>query len=272
MKNFTKKQKITYVVITIIILAIIGTIIGVVTHKAKKPELIECKETEQQIKEEEVTNELPKDYKGEVDIVEEEIEVKGKDGKVEKKVVRKAVPKGQGKGKVVGTTNTNTMNTTKPNTNNTTNKPTQKPTQKPNTPNTTKPNTTKPNTTKPQRKPTPDYLKVKCTEADIAKIAQQEGLTYDYSLDPRKQNTGWTGFNSPSSFGAEGYRDLFKDYKNEGFTSVRIIFVDRSNYKTFTPQALGSYFRQSRYEDMCDSIENWQYEERDNKLVFWCYM
>lgn len=140
MKNLTKKQKITYVVITIIILAIIGTIIGVVTHKAKKPELIECKETEQQVKEEEVTNELPKDYKGEVDIVEEEIEVKGKDGKIEKKVVRKAVPKGQGKGKVVGTTNTNKMNTTKPNTNNTTNKPTQKP----NTPNTTKPNTTKP--------------------------------------------------------------------------------------------------------------------------------
>ena len=134
MKNLTKKQKITYVVITIIILAIIGTIIGVVTHKAKKPELIECKETEQQIKEEEVTNELPKDYKGEVDIVEEEIEVKGKDGKVEKKVVRKAVPKGQGKGKVVGTTNTNKMNTTKP-----TNKPTQKPTQKPTKPNTTKP-------------------------------------------------------------------------------------------------------------------------------------
>lgn len=136
MKNLTKKQKITYVVITIIILAIIGTIIGVVTHKAKKPELIECKETEQQVKEEEVTNELPKDYKGEVDIVEEEIEVKGKDGKLEKKVVRKAVPKGQGKGKVVGTTNTNKMNTTKP-----TQKPTQKHTQKPNT---TKPNTTKP--------------------------------------------------------------------------------------------------------------------------------
>lgn len=128
MKNLTKKQKITYVVITIIILAIIGAIIGVVTHKAKKPELIECKETEQQVeKKEEVTNELPKDYKGEVDIVEEEIEVKGKDGKVEKKVVRKAVPKGQGKGKVVGTTNTNKMNTTKPNTTNT-----------------TKPNTTKP--------------------------------------------------------------------------------------------------------------------------------
>ena len=103
MKNLTKKQKITYVVITIIILAIIGTIIGVVTHKAKKPELIECKETEQQIKEEEVTNELPKDYKGEVDIVEEEIEVKGKDGKIEKKVVRKAVP------------NTTKPNTTKPN-------------------------------------------------------------------------------------------------------------------------------------------------------------
>ena len=125
MKNLTKKQKITYVVITIIILAIIGTIIGVVTHKAKKPELIECKETEQQIKEEEVTNELPKDYKGEVDIVEEEIEVKGKDGKVEKKVVRKAVPKGQGKQKALGAK----PNTNKPNNNN----------------NTTKPNTTKPN-------------------------------------------------------------------------------------------------------------------------------
>ena len=81
MKNLTKKQKITYVVITIIILAIIGTIIGVTTHKAKKPELIECKATEQQ---------------------------------VEKKVVRKAVPKGQGK--VVGTTDTKKMNTPKPNT------------------------------------------------------------------------------------------------------------------------------------------------------------
>ena len=140
MKNLTKKQKITYVLITIIILAIIGTIIGIY-QKNKKVEKVVCSATtEQQIKEEEVTNELPKDYKGEVDIVEEEIEVKGKDGKVEKKVVRKAVPKGQGKGKVVATTNTNKMNTTKPNTNNTTNKPTQKP----NTPNTTKPNTTKP--------------------------------------------------------------------------------------------------------------------------------
>ena len=127
MKNLTKKQKITYVVITIIILAIIGTIIGVVTHKAKKPELIECKETEQQIKEE-VTNELPKDYKGEVDIVEEEIEVKGKDGKVEKKVVRKAVPKGQGKQKALGAK-----------------------------PNTTKPNTTKPNTTKPNTDATHEH-------------------------------------------------------------------------------------------------------------------
>ena len=135
MKNLTKKQKITYVVITIIILAIIGTIIGIY-QKNKKVEKVVCSATtEQQIKEEEVTNELPKDYKGEVDIVEEEIEVKGKDGKVEKKVVRKAVPKGQGKGKVVGTTNTNKMNTTKP---------TQKPTQKPNTPKPTKPNTTKP--------------------------------------------------------------------------------------------------------------------------------
>ena len=275
MKNLTKKQKITYVVITIIILAIIGTIIGVTTHKAKKPEVIESKKTEQQIKEE-VTNELPKDYKGEVDIVEEEIEVKGKDGKVEKKVVRKAVPKGQGKGKVVGTTNTNTMNTTKPNTNNTTNKPTQKPTQKPNTPNTTKPNTTKPNTTKPQRKLTPDYLKVWNTEADIAKIAQQEGLTYDYSLDPRKQNTGWTGYKSAGGKSKqadlENYRSLFKYMKEQGTTNVRIIFVDRSNYKTFTPQALGSHFRQSSYANMCDRIENWQYEEKDNKLTFWCEM
>ena len=89
--------------------------------------MIECKETEQQIKEE-VTNELPKDYKGEVDIVEEEIEVKGKDGKVEKKVVRKAVPKGQGKQKALGAK-----------------------------PNTTKPNTTKPNTTKPNTAATHEH-------------------------------------------------------------------------------------------------------------------
>ena len=125
MKNLTKKQKITYVVITIIILAIIGTIIGIY-QKNKKVEKVVCSATtEQQIKEEEVTNELPKDYKGEVDIVEEEIEVKGKDGKVEKKVVRKAVPKGQGKQKALGAK----PNTNKPNNNN----------------NTTKPNTTKPN-------------------------------------------------------------------------------------------------------------------------------
>lgn len=194
MKNLTKKQKITYVVITIIILAIIGTIIGVVTHKAKKPELIECKETEQQIKEEEVTNELPKDYKGEVDIVEEEIEVKGKDGKVEKKVVRKAVPKGQGKGKVVGTTNTNKMNTTKPNTNNTTNKPTQKPTQKPNTPNTTKPNTTKPK---------PVYKAFEIRDNDkrilwvengnggkVVKIGFKDGTEYEV-LSTRKEYDYW---------------------------------------------------------------------------------
>ena len=263
MKNLTKKQKITYVVITIIILAIIGTIIGVVTHKAKKPELIECKETEQQIKEEEVTNELPKDYKGEVDIVEEEIEVKGKDGKVEKKVVRKAVPKGQGKGKVVGTTNTNKMNTTKP---------TQKPTQKPNTTKPTKPNTTKPNTTKPQRKPTPKHLQVRYTEADIAKAVREAGLNYDYSLDPRKQNTGWSGYNSPSMYGPSDYVDSFKQLNKEGMTSFRVIFVDRSNYKTFTPQALGEYFPQSAYEDMCDYIETWEYEERDNKVEFYCFM
>lgn len=191
MKNLTKKQKITYVVITIIILAIIGTIIGVVTHKAKKPELIECKETEQQVKEEEVTNELPKDYKGEVDIVEEEIEVKGKDGKVEKKVVRKAVPKGQGKGKVVGTTNTNKMNTTKPNTNNTTNKPTQKPTQKP-----TKPNTTKP---KPVYKAFEirdndkriDYYSDKdCNPIPNDRITFKDGTVYDV-LKTRKEYDYW---------------------------------------------------------------------------------
>lgn len=183
MKNLTKKQKITYVVIAIIILAIIGTIIGVVTHKAKKPELIECKETEQQV-EEEVTNELPKDYKGEVDIVEEEIEVKGKDGKVEKKVVRKAVPKGQGKGKVVGTTDTNKMNTTKP-------------TQKPNTPNTTKP-TQKPNTTKPK----PVYK------------------AFEVRQDPNKQTFDWVGEKTLSYKGIE-YEILSKREEETYWVDMR---------------------------------------------------
>lgn len=212
MKNLTKKQKITYVVITIIILAIIGTIIGVVTHKAKKPELIECKETEQQVKEE-VTNELPKDYKGEVDIVEEEIEVKGKDGKVEKKVVRKAVPKGQGKGKVVGTTNTNKMNTTNP---------TQKPTQKPNTPNTTKPNTTKP-------KPVYKAFEVRDNDkriwltwtgdnGEITKLTFKDGIEYEV-LKTRKEYDYWVdirtkpvGRNADGTYKKERFRG-FKSYE-----------------------------------------------------------
>lgn len=209
MKNLTKKQKITYVVITIIILAIIGTIIGVVTHKAKKPELIECKETEQQIKEEEVTNELPKDYKGEVDIVEEEIEVKGKDGKVEKKVVRKAVPKGQGKGKVVGTTDTNKMNTTKP---------TQKPTQK----HTQKPNTTKPNTTKP-KEPVNNNPVLTFRERDGEEIfvnangqymIRRNGKEYDV-LDSWERKEYWTDMRTNPETVIETNADGGMRYKTE---------------------------------------------------------
>lgn len=229
MKNLTKKQKITYVVITIIILAIIGTIIGVVTHKAKKPELIECKETEQQIKEE-ATNELPKDYKGEVDIVEQEIkeevidEKTGEKKTVTKKVI-KQVPKGtkvQG-GKVIGTTTTTKINQTKPNT-------TAPKTTKPNTtaPKTNKPNTTKPKTTVPTTK----------------KVTQERPITWTYSATKayiKSKGGQWddskTLYNSTWITTDERTQEEMNsaiDYRiSQGDTHFKIIIVNESNWKQY---------------------------------------
>ena len=226
MKNLTKKQKITYVVITIIILAIIGTIIGVVTHKAKKPELIECKETEQQIKEE-ATNELPKDYKGEVDIVEQEIteevidEKTGEKKTVTKKVI-KQVPKGtkvQG-GKVIGTTTTTKINQTKPNT-------TAPKTTKPNTtaPKTNKPNTTKPKTTVPttKRRYTPRTWTYSATKAYI----KSKGGQWDDSLT--LTNASWDTM--ATAFNQREMNELVDVTLQEGHSKMKIIVVDESNWK-----------------------------------------
>lgn len=229
MKNLTKKQKITYVVITIIILAIIGTIIGVVTHKAKKPELIECKETEQQIKEEEATNELPKDYKGEVDIVEQEIkeevidEKTGEKKTVTKKVI-KQVPKGtkvQG-GKVIGTTTTTKINQTKPNT-------TAPKTTKPNTtaPKTNKPNTTKPKTTVPTTKK--QYTSRTWTYSATKAYIKSKGGQWDDSL--ALTNASWDTM--ATAFNQREMNELVDVTLQEGHSKMKIIVVDESNWKQY---------------------------------------
>lgn len=228
MKNLTKKQKITYVVITIIILAIIGTIIGVVTHKAKKPELIECKETEQQIKEEEATNELPKDYKGEVDIVEQEIkeevidEKTGEKKTVTKKVI-KQVPKGtkvQG-GKVIGTTTTTKINQTKPNTT---------------APKTTKPNTTTPKTNKP-----------KTTVPTTKKVTQERPITWTYSAtkayikskggqwdDSLTLNyTTWITSHEATQSEINETVDYLLSGAEGNITKIKFIVVNESNWKQY---------------------------------------
>lgn len=229
MKNLTKKQKITYVVITIIILAIIGTIIGVVTHKAKKPELIECKETEQQVKEEEVTNELPKDYKGEVDIVEQEIteevidEKTGEKKTVTKKVI-KQVPKGtkvKG-GKVIGTTTTTKINQTKPNT-------TAPKTTKPNTtsPKPNKPKTTKPKTTVPttKHKYPPRTWTYSATKAYI----KSKGCQWDDSLT--LTNASWD--TACQSTTQKEINDEI-DYKiSEGNKKFKFFVIDENNWKNY---------------------------------------
>lgn len=231
MKNLTKKQKITYVVITIIILAIIVTIIGVVTHKAKKPELIECKETEQQIKEEEATNELPKDYKGEVDIVEQEIteevidEKTGEKKTVTKKVI-KQVPKGtkvQG-GKVIGTTTTTKINQTKPNT-------TAPKTKKPNTtaPKPNKPNTTKPKTTEPTTKKVTQERPITWTYSATKAYIKSKGGQWDDSLN--LNDTSWDTF-CQSSTQKEINEEI--DYKmSEGNTKFKFIVVNENNWKQY---------------------------------------
>ncbi len=228
MKNLTKKQKITYVVITIIILAIIGTIIGVVTHKAKKPELIECKETEQQIKEEEATNELPKDYKGEVDIVEQEIteevidEKTGEKKTVTKKVI-KQVPKGtkvQG-GKVIGTTTTTKINQTKPNTT---------------APKTTKPNTTAPKTNKPKTTvPTTKKQEIwyvpqrQWTIQDAKAYVKSKGGQWDDSLT--LNYTSWDTSSKPTT--KSQLKDLIDTTIDEGNTKMKFIIIDKNDWKQY---------------------------------------
>lgn len=230
MKNLTKKQKITYVVITIIILAIIGTIIGVVTHKAKKPELIECKETEQQIKEE-ATNELPKDYKGEVDIVEQEIteevidEKTGEKKTVTKKVI-KQVPKGtkvQG-GKVIGTTTTTKINQTKPNT-------TAPKTTKPNTtaPKPNKPQTTKPKTTVPTTKKVTQERPITWTYSATKAYIKSKGGQWDDSLN--LNDTSWD--TSSSARTQKEINEVVDVTLQEGHTKIKFIVVNENNWKQY---------------------------------------
>ena len=230
MKNLTKKQKITYVVITIIILAIIGTIIGVVTHKAKKPELIECKETEQQIKEE-ATNELPKDYKGEVDIVEQEIteevidEKTGEKKTVTKKVI-KQVPKGtkvQG-GKVIGTTTTTKINQTKPNT-------TAPKTTKPNTttPKPNKPNTTKPKTTVPTTKYR--YPARTWTYSATKAYIKSKGCQWDDSLT--LNYTTWITSHEATQSEINETVDYLLSGAEGNITKIKFIVVNESNWKQY---------------------------------------
>ncbi|MDO5015257.1 MAG: hypothetical protein Q4E28_04830, partial [Clostridia bacterium] len=129
--------------------------------------------------------------------------------------------------------------------------------------------TQKPNTTQ-GKLPTPDYLKNDILdEKEIEKIAKDAGLIYDWEYDVRKQNCSWQGYDGFDT--REWYIDAMQSMKERGITRVRFQRVDRSNYKTFTPEALDpDYFPQSSYERLCKAIENFPYEEKYNAYCFVC--
>lgn len=224
-KNSAKKKNIIFVITNLVILAII---IGVVTTVKYK-----IRSKQRQIKEQKIeqiqnaTNELPKDYKGEVDIVEQEIkeevidEKTGEKKTITKKVI-KQVPKGtkvQG-GKVIGTTTTTKVNQTKPNT------------TKPKT-NTTAPTQNKPNTTKP-----------KTTVPTTKKVIQEKPITWTYSATKayiKSKGGQWddskTLYNSTWITTFERTQEEMNsaiDYRiSQGDTHFKIIIVNESNWKQY---------------------------------------
>ena len=225
-KELSKQNKITLAISILIILALIVGIVFATKGRKKDQKPTESIKQEQL---ESATNELPKDYKGEVDIVEQEIkeevidEKTGEKKTVTKKVI-KQVPKGtkvQG-GKVIGTTTTTKINQTKPNT-------TAPKTTKPNTtaPKTNKPNTTKPKTTVPttKRRYTPRTWTYSATKAYI----KSKGGQWDDSLN--LNDTSWDTM--ATAFNQREMNELVDVTLQEGHSKMKIIVVDESNWKQY---------------------------------------
>ena len=253
-KELSKEKKITLVISILIILALIVGIVFATKGRKKDQKPTESIRGEQL---ESATNELPKDYKGEVDIVEQEIkeevidEKTGEKKTVTKKVI-KQVPKGtkvQG-GKVIGTTTTTKINQTKPNT---TAPKTTKPnttTPKPNKPNTTKPKTTVP-TTK-HRYPARTWT-YSATKAYIKSKGGQwdDSLTLNYTTWITSDETTQSEINETVDYllsGAEG-----------NITKIKFVVVDESNWKKYDKNFNGynpiTNIDRERFQD--ESIEGY---------------
>lgn len=221
-KELSKQNKITLAISILIILALIVGIVFATKGRKKDQKPTESIRGEQL---ESATNELPKDYKGEVDIVEQEIteevidEKTGEKKTVTKKVI-KQVPKGtkvQG-GKVIGTTTTTKINQTKPNTT---------------APKTTKPNTTAPKTNKP-----------KTTVPTTKKVTQERPITWTYSATKayiKSKGGQWddskTLYNSTWITTDERTQEEMNsaiDYRiSQGDKHFKIIIVNESNWKQY---------------------------------------
>lgn len=222
-KELSKQNKITLAISILIILALILGIVFATKGRKKDQKPTESIKQEQL---ESATNELPKDYKGEVDIVEQEIkeevidEKTGEKKTVTKKVI-KQVPKGtkvQG-GKVIGTTTTTKINQTKPNT--------------------TAPKTTKPNTTAPKTKK-PNTTKPKTTVPTTKKVTQERPITWTYRAIKSKGGQ-WddskTLYNSTWITTDERTQEEMNSAINyrisQGDTHFKIIIVNESNWKQY---------------------------------------
>lgn len=225
-KELSKQNKITLAISILIILALIVGIVFATKGRKKDQKPTESIKQEQL---ESATNELPKDYKGEVDIVEQEIteevidEKTGEKKTVTKKVI-KQVPKGtkvQG-GKVIGTTTTTKINQTKPNT-------TAPKTTKPNTtaPKPNKPNTTKPKTTVPTTKK--QYTSRTWTYSATKAYIKSKGGQWDDSLT--LTNASWDTM--ATAFNQREMNELVDVTLQEGHSKMKIIVVDENNWKQY---------------------------------------
>lgn len=224
-KELSKQNKITLAISILIILALIVGVVFATKGRKKDQKPTESIRGEQL---ESATNELPKDYKGEVDIVEQEIteevidEKTGEKKTVTKKVI-KQVPKGtkvQG-GKVIGTTTTTKINQTKP-------KTTAPKTTKPNTtaPKPNKPNTTKPKTTVPTTKYR--YPARTWTYSATKAYIKSKGCQWDDSLT--LNDTSWITTDETTQ--AEMNASI--DYRiSQGDTKFKFIVVDEKNWKQY---------------------------------------
>lgn len=224
-KELSKEKKITLVISILIILALIVGIVFATKGRKKDQKPTESIKQEQL---ESATNELPKDYKGEVDIVEQEIkeevidEKTGEKKTVTKKVI-KQVPKGtkvQG-GKVIGTTTTTKINQTKPNTT---------------APKTTKPNTTAPKTNKPKTTvPTTKKQEIwyvpqrQWTIQDAKNYIKSKGGQWDDSLT--LNYTSWDTSSKPTT--KSQLKDLIDTTIDEGNTKMKFVIIDKNNWKQY---------------------------------------